>query len=194
MTVSSTFAFSSFPLSPVLLAREGCCHRRREHRQFSLSRKVVSTIGIQGRAWPGPGTEVAEGASLGCHTGPWWGYAELTEVSRDGGVCGSQQGGSNSNGKSLLIYIMGLECSIGFIYPNSFFSYLNKIFKKYFLLFVAMRELSLVAASRGHWLRCAGFSLRWLLLLQSTGSRWHSFSSFGSQVLEGGFRVHGAWA
>ena len=39
-------------------------------------------------------------------------------------------------------------------------------------VFVAARRLSLVAASRGYSsLRCAGFSLRWLLLLQSTGSR-----------------------
>lgn len=35
-----------------------------------FSRKIVSAVGIQGRAWPGLGTEVAEGASLGCHTGP----------------------------------------------------------------------------------------------------------------------------
>lgn len=39
MTVSSTFAFSSFPLSPVLLARECCCHGRKEHRQFSLAER-----------------------------------------------------------------------------------------------------------------------------------------------------------
>ena len=39
-------------------------------------------------------------------------------------------------------------------------------------VFVAARGLSLVAASGGYSsLQCAGFSLRWLLLLQSTGSR-----------------------
>ena len=39
-------------------------------------------------------------------------------------------------------------------------------------VFVAARGLSLVVASGGYsLLRCAGFSLRWLLLLQSTGSR-----------------------
>ena len=47
-------------------------------------------------------------------------------------------------------------------------------FKIYFWLcwvFVAARGLSLVAASGGYSpLRCAGFSLRWLLLLRSTGS------------------------
>ena len=39
-------------------------------------------------------------------------------------------------------------------------------------VFVAVRWLSLVAVSGGYsLLRCTGFSLRWLLLLQSTGSR-----------------------
>ena len=39
-------------------------------------------------------------------------------------------------------------------------------------VFVAGRGLSLVEASGGYSsLRCVGFSLRWLLLLRSTGSR-----------------------
>ena len=39
-------------------------------------------------------------------------------------------------------------------------------------VFVAAPGLSLVAASGGYSsLRCAGFSLQWLLLLRSTGSR-----------------------
>ena len=43
---------------------------------------------------------------------------------------------------------------------------------------VAVRGLSLVAASGGYsLLRCGGFSLSWLLLLQSTGSRCVCFSS-----------------
>ena len=45
-------------------------------------------------------------------------------------------------------------------------------------VFVVAHGLSLVAASRGHSsLPCAGFSLRWLLLLRSTGSRRTGFSS-----------------
>ena len=37
--------------------------------------------------------------------------------------------------------------------------------------------------SRGYtWLRCAGFSLRWLLLLRSMGSRRAGFSSCGTQA------------
>ena len=66
-------------------------------------------------------------------------------------------------------------------------------FKIYFIyLFLAVwglhccaRGLCLFTVSRGYSsLRCAGFSLRWLLLLQSTGSRRESFSSRGSQALE----------
>ena len=59
-------------------------------------------------------------------------------------------------------------------------------------VFVAVRGLSLVAASGGSssmW--CAGFSLQWLLLLQSTGSRRvgsvvaaRGLSSCGSRALE----------
>ena len=50
-------------------------------------------------------------------------------------------------------------------------------------VFVAARGLSLVAANRGYSsLQCTGFSLRWLLLLQSTGSRRAGFSSCGSRA------------
>ena len=63
-----------------------------------------------------------------------------------------------------------------------FFNYL-------FILFLAAlslhcpRRLSLVAASGGYSsLWCAGFSLRWLLLLQSTGSRRVGFSSCGTRA------------
>ena len=52
-------------------------------------------------------------------------------------------------------------------------------------VFVVVRGLSLVAVSGGYSsLRCVGFSLRWLLLLQSTGSRRAGFSSCGSRALE----------
>ena len=62
------------------------------------------------------------------------------------------------------------------------------IFFFYFWLcwvFVAARGLSLAVASGCYSLLwCAGFSLRWLLLLQSTGSRCAGFSSCGSRALE----------
>ena len=47
-------------------------------------------------------------------------------------------------------------------------------------VFIAVRGLSLVVASGGYSsLWRAGFSLRWLLLLQSMGSRRAGFSSCG---------------
>ena len=51
-------------------------------------------------------------------------------------------------------------------------------------VFVAARGPFLVAASGGYsLLQCTGFSLQWLLLLWSTGSRRVSFSSCGSWAL-----------
>ena len=48
-------------------------------------------------------------------------------------------------------------------------------------VFVAVHKLSLVAVSRSYSsLWCAGVSLRWLLLLQSMGSRHAGFSSCGA--------------
>ena len=53
-----------------------------------------------------------------------------------------------------------------------------------------MRRLSLVVVSGGYSsLQCAGFSLRWLLLLQSTGSR-HP----GLVVVARGLSSCGTWA
>ena len=52
-------------------------------------------------------------------------------------------------------------------------------------VFVAVHGLSLVSARGGYSsLRCSGFSLQWLLLLQSTGSRQAGFSSCGSRAVE----------
>ena len=72
-----------------------------------------------------------------------------------------------------------------------FFFFLNKFIYLYFWMhwvFVAARGLSLVSASRGYSsMQCASFSLRWLLLLRSTGSRRLGFSSCGvrAQLLRG---------
>ena len=50
-------------------------------------------------------------------------------------------------------------------------------------VFVAAHRLSLVAASGGYsLLPCVGFSLWWLLLLWSMGSRRMGFSSCGTQA------------
>ena len=57
-------------------------------------------------------------------------------------------------------------------------------------VFVAARSLPLVEERGGYsLLRCAGFSLRWLLLLQSTGSR-----CVGSVVMARGLSSCGSWA
>ena len=52
-------------------------------------------------------------------------------------------------------------------------------------VFFSVRGLSLVVASGGYSLLwCAGLSLSWLLLLQSTGSRHAGLSSCGLRALE----------
>ena len=57
-------------------------------------------------------------------------------------------------------------------------------------VFLAVRGLSLVVASRGYsLLRCAGFSLRWPLLLWSMGSRHTGFSSCGNRLNSCGVRA-----
>ena len=66
---------------------------------------------------------------------------------------------------------------------DSFFKIFIYLFMYFWLLwfFAAACGLSLVAASRGYSsLWCACFSLRWLLLLRSMGSRHMGFSSCGS--------------
>ena len=67
----------------------------------------------------------------------------------------------------------------------------NSFFKKFIYLFLAALGLRCCArafSSCGKqgllFLQCVGFSLRWLLLLQSTGSRLMGFNSCGSQALE----------
>ena len=76
--------------------------------------------------------------------------------------------------------------------------FLNKFIYTYFWLhwvFVDACGLSLVVASRGYSsLWCVGFSLQWLLLLQSMGSRCTGFSSCGSWALECRLSSCGAWA
>ena len=74
----------------------------------------------------------------------------------------------------------------------------NKFIYFYFWLpcvFIAVHRHSLAAASRGYsLLQCADFSLRWLLLLRSTGSRHVGFSSCGLRALEHRLNSCGSWA
>ena len=74
----------------------------------------------------------------------------------------------------------GLE---GFFFSFFFIHLCIYLFFWLHWVFVAVRGLSLVAASRGYSsLWCTGFSSRWLLLLWSTGSRRVGFSSCGTQA------------
>ena len=77
-----------------------------------------------------------------------------------------------------------------------FFFFFNLLI--YFWLhwvFVAACGVSLVGARRGYSsLRCVVFSLRWLLLLRSMGSRCAGFSSCGTRALERRLSSCGAWA
>ena len=72
------------------------------------------------------------------------------------------------------------------IWPLPSFLFFKIYLFVYFRLrwvFIAACGLPLVAASGGYsLLRCAGFSLRWFLLLRSTGSRCAGFSSCGMQA------------
>ena len=97
---------------------------------------------------------------------------------------------------SILLLFISIVCSILVIFiPNillvllKLFFLFQLFFKNLFIyfwlhwVFVAVRGLSLVVASGGYSsLRCAGFSLQWLLLLRSMGSRHVGFSSCGTQA------------
>ena len=103
-------------------------------------------------------------------------------------------------------YIPIKRCMSIQISPHSHQHLLLPFFKKInlFILFIyfwlhwvffAVHGLSLVAARGGYsLLRCVGFSLRWLLLLRSTGSRCAGFSSCGSRAPERRLSSCGAWA
>ena len=81
-----------------------------------------------------------------------------------------------------------------------FFELINQVIYLfiYFWLhwvFVAAHRLSLVVASGGYSsLQCAGFSLRWLLLLRSMGFRRTGFCNCGTWALEHRLSSCGAWA
>ena len=82
------------------------------------------------------------------------------------------------------IFFLYLELfiSLSFFYSDHGLFYFIYLFGLHWVFIVA-RGLSLVAASGGYSsLRCEGFSLRWLLLLRSTGSRHVGFSSCGSRA------------
>ena len=85
-----------------------------------------------------------------------------------------------------------------FLKPTqSFFFFINLFIYFYFWLrqvFAAAHGFSLVAASGAYSsLPCTGFSLQWLLLLRSMGSR-RELSCCGLPALEHRLCSYGAWA
>ena len=87
-----------------------------------------------------------------------------------------------------------LSSSFASIFKINLFIYLF-IYLWLCCVFVAAHRLSLVVVSGGYsLLQCAGFSLQWLLWLQSTGSRCTGFSSCGLWALEHRLSSCGAWA
>ena len=99
-------------------------------------------------------------------------------------------------GITLWLFLMCICTYLSFL--NSLFSFYLFSFYLFFWLhyiFVVVHGLSLVAASGGYSLLwCAGFSLWWLLLLRSMGSRCAGFSSCGSWALEHRLSSCGTWA
>ena len=83
------------------------------------------------------------------------------------------------------MHFFGSVCVCVYIYI--FFFVLMYFFLYFWLqwVFIAARGPSPVSAGEDYSsLQCTGFSLQWLLSLQSTGSRAHGLSTCGSQVLE----------
>ena len=70
-----------------------------------------------------------------------------------------------------------------FFFLILFFKFIYFIYFWLCWVFIAVCGLSLVGASGGYSpLRCMGFSLQWLLLLRSTGSRCAGFSSCSTRA------------
>ena len=78
------------------------------------------------------------------------------------------------------------------------------VFNKFiYFIYLFLAELGLhcceqafCSCSEGAYfsLQCVGFSLRWILLLRSTGSRRMGFRSCGSRALERRLGSCGTWA
>ena len=105
---------------------------------------------------------------------------------------------SNVKSTRYILRISPTRCII-FLSIVGFAKILFRIFFFFFFFgctgSLLLHGLSLVAASRGYSLLwCTGFSLRWLLLLWSTGSRHMGFSSCGFQALEHRLSSCGTWA
>ena len=97
---------------------------------------------------------------------------------------GSPKRGLNFGGDRFSIAVESRDLTL---FKKNFFFKLYSINLFIYLwlhwVFVAVHRLSLVVVNGGYSsLQCVGFSLRWLLLLWSTGSRHMGFSSCGTQA------------
>ena len=73
------------------------------------------------------------------------------------------------------------QCFIVTVYIFFFINLFNYLWLRW--VFIAVRRLSLVVVSGGSSsLQCTGFSLQWLLLLRSMGSRYTGFNSCGPRT------------
>ena len=117
------------------------------------------------------------------------------------------EGGSRGTGQEETAVFQGREDTVldptivmEAVESGRFWRPFLKTFKKNFFFFLSFwlywvfTALSLLVMSRSYSpLQCEGFSLRWLLLLQSTSSRCEGFSC-GSRTLEHRLSNWGAWA
>ena len=84
-----------------------------------------------------------------------------------------------------IVYLQFIEIQLVYFYFLFYFLFKFILFIHFSLrwIFVAVSRLSVVAVSGGYSsLWCAGFSLRWLLLLWSTVSRCVGFSSCSARA------------
>ena len=101
--------------------------------------------------------------------------------------------------ETMKIYCFSLNfCPLILFYFIFLINFIYLFISGYIGSSLAVHWLSLVAASRGYSsLRCTGFSLRWLLLFRSSGSRSVGFSSCGTRtsvLVACGLSSCGAWA
>ena len=120
--------------------------------------------------------------SFGC-----WGPSRAGSLSEAALPSGS---GAQISSLNHVLFKCVLNIQVFGIFQLSFCSFFFFFLKFIYFIFGCVGSLlcsgfSLVVASEGYsLLRCAGLSLRWLLLLWSTGSRRADFSSCGSWALE----------
>ena len=133
-----------------------------------------------------------------CLFGKSWHIQKYTSAQQQYCLCKELDDPRKSEGQRPFLQFTILYLLNFIVCPCIFFFFFINLFIYLFIhfwlcwVFVAARGLSLAVASRGcSSLWCAGFSLRWLLLLESTGCRHagsvivvHGLSSCGARSVE----------